>query len=111
MGAESVSTVIAVAIGIGMVYAFIKLLAGLGGRGGKVKHCMVCGVEAPTKSSTRGSMMIELVLWLCFIVPGLVYSLWRLSSRRQVCSSCGAETLIQVNSPAAVAHRKLLQQP
>jgi len=25
---------------------------------------------------TRGSILIEIVLWLCFLVPGLIYFIW-----------------------------------
>ena len=44
----------------------------------------------PGKTVTRGSIWIEIILWLCLIVPGLIYSIWRLTTRRQVCSACGA---------------------
>jgi hypothetical protein len=32
-------------------------------------------------------------------IPGLLYSLWRLSSRERVCSACGHASLIPVSSP------------
>ncbi|MBW7903001.1 MAG: hypothetical protein H3C26_16080 [Rhodocyclaceae bacterium] len=44
-------------------------------------------------------MLIELVLWLCVIVPGLVYSIWRLSSKYDACPSCGGTALIPEDSP------------
>lgn len=68
--------------------------------------CITCGHHGPTKPQTRGSFAIELVLWLLFIVPGLLYSLWRLSTRRHVCSACGGATLVPPDTPAG---RKLLQ--
>lgn len=49
---------------------------------------------------------IELVLWLCFIIPGLIYSLWRLSTRSPGCPSCGQPGMVNVNSP----HGKLLAE-
>lgn len=72
---------------------------------GRPMVCATCGHHGPTRQRTRGSMAIELVLWLAFILPGLLYSLWRLSTRRQVCAACGAETLIPPDSPMA---RRLL---
>jgi len=61
--------------------------------------CTTCGAVGYIKSSTPGSTLIELVLWLAFIVPGLVYSLWRLNSRKKVCRKCGSTSLIPVGTP------------
>lgn len=74
------------------------------------KHCLTCGNEATAETKTPGSLMIEVVLWLCFIVPGLIYSIWRMSSRTDVCAVCGSNQIIPTDSPAAVAHRKALGQ-
>lgn len=48
---------------------------------------------------TPGSFAVELLLWLCLLVPGLVYSLWRLSARRDVCAKCGAGQLLPLDTP------------
>lgn len=61
--------------------------------------CVTCNHHGPTKTATKGSIWIEVILWLCFIIPGLIYSVWRHSSRKPVCSSCGSETLVPENSP------------
>ena len=61
--------------------------------------CTACGTIGKPRTVTRGSIFIEIVLWLLFIVPGLIYSLWRPSTRRAVCAQCGAETLVPPNSP------------
>lgn len=82
---------------------------GVAGDDGRM-HCTACGTEAEPKDVTKGSMGIELVLWLCLIVPGVIYSVWRLTSKHRACPACGASTLIPLNSPAAVAHRKTLAQ-
>jgi hypothetical protein len=76
-----------------------------GGDAGRDRHCMTCGVDGAPVSRTRGSIGIEILLWLCFIVPGLIYSLWRLTTRHQACASCGATNLVPVSAPAAVAHK------
>lgn len=68
--------------------------------------CKSCGHEGVPASHTPGSILIELVLWLCFIVPGLVYSFWRLSRRRKVCSACRSADIIPSNSPMARSLRK-----
>ncbi|WP_114968528.1 YqaE/Pmp3 family membrane protein [Rhodoferax ferrireducens] len=73
------------------------------------RHCMTCGISGQPKQITKGNVLIEIVLWLCFIIPGLIYSIWRLSSRYKACPSCGGTTLVPIESPAAVSHRKSLQ--
>lgn len=78
-------------------------MRGLLGRdaGSKPVVCLACGHQGPPRASTPGSFAIEVVLWLCFILPGLVYSMWRLSRRTAVCSACGATTLVPPGSPVA----------
>lgn len=78
---------------------------------GPRKHCMTCGTDAPPKQIVKGHILIELILWLCFLVPGLIYSIWRMSSKYEACSACGAATLVPLDAPAANAHRKQLQAP
>jgi hypothetical protein len=63
------------------------------------KVCTTCGHHGKPAKRTPGSFLIEVVLWLCFLVPGLIYSLWRLSARHEVCAGCGARTLVPANSP------------
>lgn len=51
--------------------------------------------------------MIEVILWLMFLVPGIIYSIWRLTSRHQACAMCGGTGLIPLDSP--VGQRLLLE--
>lgn len=69
--------------------------------------CTTCGHVGLPTSATPGSIWIEVVLWLCFIIPGIVYSIWRLSARHDVCVACGARTVIPVDT--AVAQRLITQ--
>lgn len=66
-----------------------------------LRYCTTCGTEARAKPTTRGSLAIEIVLWFLLIVPGLIYSLWRLSTRRPVCPACGGTALVPPDTPAA----------
>jgi hypothetical protein len=103
MGSGSWATWVVVAlIGFGIYKAFKA------GKAGPQRHCMTCGTDAPAETKTRGSIWIEIILWLMFIVPGLIYSIWRLTTRRQVCSACGAENIVPLDAPAAQSHRKAL---
>jgi hypothetical protein len=89
-------------------YIVFRAAKGLIGAGGKEVHCLDCGTEGKAEMHTPGNTLIEVILWLCFIIPGIIYSIWRISARKQVCSACQSQRLIPPGSPAAVAHRQQL---
>lgn len=62
--------------------------------------CSNCGTVGKPKTVTKGSFLIELVLWLSFLFPGFLYSMWRLSSKTKGCRYCGSENMVPLNSPA-----------
>ena len=68
-----------------------------------MRVCKECGTVAEPRSDTPGSILIELVLWLCFIVPGLIYSFWRISKRRQVCPACESPNIVPLDTPVGRA--------
>jgi hypothetical protein len=49
-------------------------------------------------------------LWLAFILPGLVYSVWRHNKRHDACPKCGSAALIPADSPKALAALRQLAQ-
>ena len=51
-------------------------------------HCPNCKYEGPGKYFTKGSFLIELCLWFIFIVPGFIYSIWRLTNKGYICPRC-----------------------
>lgn len=61
--------------------------------------CSACGHIGSLKTAIKGNGLIEIVLWLFFIIPGLIYSIWRSSSRYKVCKKCGSNNLIPLDSP------------
>lgn len=61
--------------------------------------CLNCGHEAPPVIQSSGHRVVEAVMWLMLIIPGLLYSMWRYSTRKQVCVSCGALELVKASSP------------
>jgi len=61
--------------------------------------CADCGTVGKPKSVVKGSFLIEVILWLCFLIPGIIYSLWRMSSRHKACRECGSTTMVPVDSP------------
>jgi hypothetical protein len=55
------------------------------------------------KKYMKGTFVTEVLLWLFFLLPGLIYSIYRLSSKYDGCPDCGAPNMIPVGSPAARA--------
>lgn len=61
--------------------------------------CRDCGTVGEPKRETRGSMLMEIVLWICFLIPGLIYSIWRLTTRYDACPACASRNLVPLDSP------------
>lgn len=57
-------------------------------------YCPNCKYEGEAKSETPGYFLIELILWCIFLIPGLIYSIWRLCSRHSVCPKCGWKNVV-----------------
>lgn len=67
----------------------------------KILVCSQCGYVGKSEGAIKGSIGVEIVLWLCFIIPGLIYSVWRSSSRHNVCPKCKSPSLIPMDTPKA----------
>lgn len=93
---------------IGIVYLLIRVTKKKNSHlndtpGGDIK-CPNCGfIGAPVKY-TRGSFWIEIILWLCFLVPGLIYSVWRLTTKSIVCPRCKYNNIIPFVKPDGTSH-------
>ncbi len=61
--------------------------------------CTSCGHIGKPKKWTKGSFIIELVLWCFFLIPGFIYSMWRLTNKVDVCPSCKQTTMIPTSTP------------
>jgi len=61
--------------------------------------CTTCGFVGKPKKDTKGSFFTELILWFCFLLPGVIYSLWRIITRKYVCSKCYMATIIPLDTP------------
>jgi hypothetical protein len=67
----------------------------------KEMYCVNCGTRGRPKTITKGSIIIEVFLWLMFLLPGLIYSIWRHASRYKGCPKCKAPNMIPLDSPKA----------
>ena len=61
--------------------------------------CTYCGYKGPRMFVVQGSAIVEIILWLCFIIPGVIYSMWRLRTKEKICPSCNQRTMIFLYSP------------
>lgn len=69
--------------------------------------CKSCGYVGTTQKITKGSFFIEIVLWLCFFIPGLIYTIWRLTTTYSACPECKNDSMIPINTPVG---QKLLKE-
>lgn len=58
--------------------------------------CPNCAYEGEGKKFIKGSFGIEIVLWIFFIVPGLIYSIWRLTTPYFGCPKCEYQYIVKV---------------
>lgn len=65
----------------------------------KRKVCTVCGGISVPKTIVKGSILIEIFLWLSFIFPGVLYSLWRMTTKSKGCKACGSLSMVELDSP------------
>jgi uncharacterized membrane protein YqaE (UPF0057 family) len=84
-----------------VVIPVVLLVSGMMNLNSKEMFCPNCGTKGKAKRKTKGSILIEIILWICFIVPGIIYTIWRLTNRYYACPACGAEGMIPLDSPRA----------
>jgi hypothetical protein len=67
------------------------------------KYCPSCGAVGTPQFRQSGSTFVAMLLWLTFLVPGIIYSIWRASTKRFVCPKCEQGGMIPTDSPKAQA--------
>ena len=61
--------------------------------------CNSCGFVGLPEIKHKGSIWIEIILWLFFLIPGIIYSIWRAGSKFLRCPKCNGTTIIPANTP------------
>lgn len=61
--------------------------------------CTTCGYVGYSERTINGNIGVEIFLWLIFLLPGIIYSIYRSSTKMDVCPKCKDPTMIPVTSP------------
>ena len=65
----------------------------------KTHICADCGSTIRPVKIWKGSFLLEVILFLCFIIPGLIYSAWRLSATKMGCPLCKSVSVFPLSGP------------
>lgn len=85
---------------IGLIYAIIWFMVEMENKDFEHQYiCTVCGYLGESRTVTKGSFLIEIILWLFFLIPGLIYSIWRLTTRQTACPKCENPSMIPTDTP------------
>jgi RNA polymerase subunit RPABC4/transcription elongation factor Spt4 len=63
--------------------------------------CLSCGSTVFPVQKDRGGgagCLIEIILWFFFIIPGLIYSIWRRADKLTLCPVCSSTQLVPASS-------------
>ena len=63
--------------------------------------CTYCGYKGYPILVPSGHIFFEVVLWLCYILPGVIYSVWRRVRPKEVCPECNHPSMISAYSAKA----------
>lgn len=72
--------------------------------------CRQGGQISPLELNKKGKLSVEIALGLPFLIPGLIYSIWRRTARWFAFPDCGTHHMVPLKSPMdRDAHGKKLQ--
>lgn len=61
---------------------------------GNLAVCKHCEEIGQVDLKMPGNGWVEFVLYLCYIAPGIIYSVWRRKGKKQVCGACRSDQLV-----------------
>ena len=56
-------------------------------------QCLVCDKKNSVQPQRRGNTIIEVILWCFYLVPGLIYTLWRNGGNEYTCPICKSKSV------------------
>lgn len=67
---------------------------------GNTSVCKNCEEVGGVTTKLLGTGWVEAVLYLFYIAPGIIFSVWRRKGAKQVCSACGSDQLVAAKTRA-----------
>ncbi|HXK52976.1 hypothetical protein H6802_02905 [Candidatus Nomurabacteria bacterium] len=61
--------------------------------------CANCGFKGRPVKQTKGSFALELLLWIVFLIPGVAYTIWRMTTTQEVCPKCKTPNMLPLDTP------------
>ena len=91
-------------VGIGLFILFIAVITKYFANKSSImvkKVCRDCWfVSEPAQNSKlRGSGSITLILLCFYLIPGIIYMIWRRGDKTEICQKCHGKNLIPIDSP------------
>ena len=71
--------------------------------------CMECGCQRDPINANRGLWVIEIFMWLLYILPGVIYSIWRRVRKQQVCPNCQYPSVVLTSSSRAMGMMRMMR--
>lgn len=60
--------------------------------------CTNCYYKGRPDEKMKGNFLTEVLLWFFFLIPGIIYTIWRHTTKAKVCASCEQPTLVPEDS-------------
>ncbi len=60
--------------------------------------CAHCGYIGKTERFSKGSYLLEIILWMMLFVPGTLYTTWRFFNEYHACPICRNMTMTPLDS-------------
>lgn len=68
----------------------------------KMIICRNCGHEGAAERELKGHFLITLILLLLYIIPGIIYMVWRRTGLHDSCAKCGSQNVVPLGSDEAL---------
>jgi len=72
--------------------------------------CLNCGYNGKMLRKQQGSGLIELILWLLILIPGIIYSIWRGQKKIYTCPECKSNDIVGKDHIKAKEYKETLNK-
>ncbi|MFZ4125321.1 MAG: hypothetical protein ACOYJ2_04535 [Rickettsiales bacterium] len=72
--------------------------------------CKHCGYEGEAKRQKRGSRGVEIFLWSTLLLPGPLYTIWRMTGKSKECPNCERQGFVKSSSDEGYLVKKRFEK-